>query len=526
MLALPIMATLAWAEARLRLRRLSTVLVLLLVIAITWRMIPDPHAASHLSFLTVHQAQVAYTSAALAMGSAKMAAILFGLAGFYLVRGRVQDDLRSGIGSVIAATGTGNAMLLASRWLGGVAYLATLALALMLTVLLCHLLRGRGPLELAVYLQTYLTLLLPILCFSVSCALLCDSHARLMGKTGDILYFVLWVVQFPIADRFFQTNPTALSAWMLVDFSGLSASVLTLAGALQVPVNALSKGFTTFDPALAPVILPATLWSWQMTAMRAGAALLALLPLLPAVLLFHRYSPDQVKAASARVRRSPLAMLNGRLQPLSRVAQPLLRLAARLPGLAGQVCADLALTLMSAPAAIALAIAANIAALLASGPALTLVLTAACAMWGILASDISVRDYRAANEELTGAAPGGAERRYLRQLLVAAALGLLFLGGAAARWSVDEPLRAFAVLAGIASCSALATLAGRAVRSGRLFMTLFLFWLYVSFNIRDVALLDVFGINGVAQAGSIALQLLVAAMASLAGVVYNRYHAR
>src|SRR4051812_40822236 len=137
MAVLPIMATLALAEARLRLRRLSTVLVLLAIIVISWRMIPDPRAASHLSFLTVHHAQVAYTSAALAMGSAKMAAILFGLAGFYLVRGRAAEDLRSGIGSVIAATGTGNTMLQASRWLGGVAYLATLAVALMLTVLLC-----------------------------------------------------------------------------------------------------------------------------------------------------------------------------------------------------------------------------------------------------------------------------------------------------------------------------------------------------------------------------------------------------
>ncbi len=526
MSALPLMATLAMAEARLRLRRLSTVLVLLLVIAISWRMIPDPAAASHLSFLTVHRAQVAYTSAALAMGSAKMAAILFGLAGFYLVRGRAAEDLRSGIGSVIAATPAGNAMLLASRWLGGVAYLATLGLALMLTVLLCHLLRGSGPVELLVYLQTYLTMLLPVLCFSTSCALLCDSHARLMGKTGDVLFFILWAAQFPIADSFFRTNPTEFSAWMLVDFTGLSASALTLAAALQIPVSAISKGFTVFDPSLAPVILPAHLWSWQMTAMRIGAALVAGLPLLLAALLFHRYSPDRIQAASARTRRSPLAMLNGALLPLSRLARPLFGLAARLPGLAGQVCADVALALMAAPAAIALAIAANIAALVSSGPVLALVLTIACTGWGLLVSDVSVRDHSAANEELTGTVPGGADRRYLRQLLAAGALGLLLMGVAALRLSVDEPLRALALVAGIASFSALATLFGRAARSGRLFMALFLFWVYVSASISDVALLDAFGINGVATAGSVLLQAVVAAVATAAGVVYNRYHAR
>jgi hypothetical protein len=526
MTALPLMATLALAEARLRLRRLSTVLVLLVVIAISWRMIPDPRAASHLSFLTVHHAQVAYTSAALAMGSAKMAAILFGLAGFYLVRGRAAEDLRSGIGSVIGATPTGNGLLLASRWLGGVAYLATLGLALMLTVLLCHLLRGSGPLQLTVYLQTYLTMLLPVLCFSTSCALLCDSHAHLMGKTGDILFFFLWAAQFPIADSYFQTNPTVLSAWMLIDFTGLSASSLTLAGALQIPVSAISKGFTTFDSALAPVVLPAYLWSWQVSAMRIGAALLSMLPLLLAALLFHRYSPDRVRTSSARLRRTPLAILNGWLQPLARVARPLFALSARLPGVAGQVCADIALTLMAAPSAIALAIAFNVAALATGGPVLALVLTLACACWGILVSDLSVRDHKAANEDLTGAVPGGPERRYLRQLLAAIALGLLFMGIGAVRLGLEEPLRALALLAGIASCSALATLFGRTARTGRLFMALFLFWLYVASSISDVALLDAFGINGAANGGSVLLQVLLASVATAAGVVYNRYQAR
>lgn len=526
MSVVPIVASLAVAEARLRLRRLSTVLVLLVVIAITWRMIPDPNAASHLSFLTAGHAQVAYTSAALAVGSAKMAAILFGLAGFYLVRGRAAQDLRSGIGSVIAATPAGNGLLLASRWLGGVAYLATLALALMLTVLLCHLLRGSGPVQLTVYLQTYLTMLLPVLCFSTSCALLCDSHARLMGKTGDILFFLLWAAQFPIADSFFKTNPTGLSAWMLIDFTGLSAAGLTLAGALQIPVGAISKGFTTFDPGLAPVVLPAYLWSLPMTAIRAGSALLSLLPLLLAALLFHRYCPDRVKASSARQRRTPLAILNAGLRPVARLASPLFGLSARLPGLAGQVCADIALSLTSAPVALALALAASVAALLASGPLLALATTAACACWGILVSDLSVRDYSAATEELSGAVVGGTDAHYLRQLLAAGALGLLFMGVAAVRLAIDEPLRALALLAGIASCSALATLFGRVARSARLFMALFLFWLYISNSARDVALLDVFGINGAANAGSMLLQVAIAAVATAAGVVYNRHHAR
>jgi hypothetical protein len=521
-----LMASLALAESRLRLRRLSTVLVLLAVIILSWSMIPDPQGSSQLSILTVARAQVAYTSAALAMGSAKLAAIVFGLAGFYLVRGRAAEDLRSGIGSVIGASHASNGLLLASRWLGGLMYLGALALALMLTVLLCHLMRGSGPVQLLVYLQTYVAMLLPLLCFTVSCAILCDSHARLMGKTGDILFFLLWIAQFPIADNFLRTNPSEMSAWMLVDFSGLSVSAMSVAGALSMPVKAISKGFTRFDPALVQVVLPATVWTLEMIALRAATLLAAMLPLLPALLLFHRYSPDKVKASNARRRRTPLALLNSALRPLSRLAQPLLRLSARLPGLAGQVCADVALCLVAAPAAIALAIVANMAALVASGPVLALVLTAACACWGILASELSVRDYNASIEDLSGAVPGGSGRRTLRHILSAALLGLLFMGMVALRWSVEEPLRALALLAGIASFSALATLCGSTARTSRLFMALFLFWLYVANGVADVPLLDAFGASGAANTGSVLAQCMVAVVACMAAVVYNRHQLR
>lgn len=523
---LSIVMALALAETRLRLRRLSTLIVLLVVVAISWKMIPDPRGAGHLSFLTAGHAAVAYTSAALAMGSAKMAAILFGLAGFFLLRGRSAQDLRIDLGGVISASPAGNGLLLASRWLGGVAYLSVLALALLLTVLCCHLLRGSGVPDLLVYVQTYVAMLLPLVCFCASCAILCDSHAGLMGKAGDMLFFVMWIAQFPIADSYLRTNPTAVSAWMLIDLSGLTTAAMGIAAAVQMPVTAISKGFTSFDPSLAMVTLPAQLWTWPMAAMRFGALALSLLPLLLAILLFHRYSPDRVRAAAQRARRTPLAVLNDWLRPLARWVQPVLPWAARLPGLAGQALADVALAMMSAPAAIAAAIGVNLAALLANGPVLALAATAACAAWGILLSDVSVRDHQAANEDLGGVVPGGAERRVLRQLLAGLVLGLLFFGVIALRWSVAEPMRVVVLLAGIASGSALATLLGRTVRTGRLFMAAFLFWLYVSTGAPDVAMLDAMGIQGAATSATILVQLALAAMASVAAVVYNRYHAR
>ena len=78
-------------ELRIRTRRASTLVTLLLVVIVSWSMVADP--ASGQSMITVGKSAVQYNSSALAVGSAVLAGILFGLFGFYLVRGRSRDDL-------------------------------------------------------------------------------------------------------------------------------------------------------------------------------------------------------------------------------------------------------------------------------------------------------------------------------------------------------------------------------------------------------------------------------------------------
>ena len=119
-----LLKALALNEVRLRMRRVSTIVAVLAVVAISWAMIVDPAGGEAL--IVVGSARVLYTSSALALGSASLASILFGLGGFYLVRGRIAEDIRTGAGSVIGATPVGNALFLAGRWLGAVAYLGLL----------------------------------------------------------------------------------------------------------------------------------------------------------------------------------------------------------------------------------------------------------------------------------------------------------------------------------------------------------------------------------------------------------------
>lgn len=508
-------------EARLRMRRLSTLVVLLAVIAISWAIIPDP--ASGMTMMAIAESRVLYTSSMMSFGSASLASFLFGIAGFYLVRGRIAEDMRSGAGSVIGATQVSNGIFLFSRWLGGVLYLLTLVAGLMGTTFVCHLLRGDGPIQFMVYLQTYSLLLLPLVFFCVSCAILFDSVAVLMGKAGDVIYFFLWVAQMSLMAEMDQSIKNTLSPLLLFDFMGMATGMINLR--MFLLTDHLSLGMSTFDAARPAITLPSALWSMQIIWLRCASGVIALLPLLPAFFFFHRYSPDRVKLSTTRKRRSPFDILNAWLRPLSKLIQPMLRLSANLPGLPGRILADISLSFMASPSAILMLGIVLLASLFSNVRNLSGVLIAAVVFWGVMISDISTRDFQVNTVELTGAVPGGIVQRYLRQFTSAALLGFMFMGVIALRWSFVDPLRAAALISGVLSLSALATLFGRCSGTARPFLALFLFGVYVALNVTKEAVVDVVGFNGVANFGSIQIQLAIAAISLAGGYLYNRQRA-
>lgn len=518
---LHIIKVLAGNEVRLRLRRLSTMVTMFCVVVLSWLMVPDKD--SGMTLIALNDARVLNTSSALAFGTASLAAILLGLGSFYLTRGRVSEDMRSGTGSVIAVSLISNGLFLFARWIGGVTYMLSLTMALLGTTLVLHLIRGDGPIEITVYLQIYALLLIPMIFFGVSFAILFDSFAFLMGKAGDVLFFFIWVAQLAMMAAADEGNQ-GISPLLLFDFSGLAAVMITMQQVVHS--TAISVGISEYNNALPAITLPTIVWPMQLVMLRIGAALLAVIPLLPAIFLFHRYSPDRVKVSSARVRRSPLAILNGLLRPLSRVVKPLFLLAGKLPGMGGQVLADIALTFVTSPFSILLFCFFSFVAFIIDPDKLPALLIAAVAYWGILISDLSTRDHAASAEDITGTVSGGKTKRYLRQLIATNILGFMFMGVIALRWSVDQPLRAAALLVGIVSLSALASAFGRFSRTPRTFISLFLFALYIALNGKDIAVMDIVGFNGAANISSMTTYGLIAISAIFSGYIYNRRHAR
>ncbi|MRX09077.1 hypothetical protein GJ697_14645 [Pseudoduganella sp. FT25W] len=480
-------------EVRLRMRRVGTLVAVLALIVLTWLMVGDPEQGQ--AMIVSDGARVAYTSSCLAIGSAALTGLFFGLAGFYLARGRMNEDVRSGIGAVLAATPLASGVFLLGRWLGNVAYLCGLLLIFLATMLVLHLLRGEGPIQLGIYLQTYALALLPLVFFTAAMVLLFEAWPPLMGKGGDVLYFFIWVAQLAAG----AAGAVGHQAWtpaLLLDFSGIGAII----GAIQsvLPSQGLIVGGGTFDITSSAVLLPDGLWTAQIIWTRVGSALLALLPLLLAIALFHRFSPDRVKVRAQRGGWSPLALLNGWLRPCARLARPLFGWSARIPGVGGRALALLALVLVTNPAAVVAALVLLAWGCVADSAALGAVVTAAIAVWGILASEISVRDRQYDVDALNAATPGGRERAYTAQWLSAMLLALLFTAPVLVRWLATTPLRAAALLGGALALSAAAGLLGSLSRTARTFLALFLFGMYVATQARTVPVLDAVGFNGVA----------------------------
>jgi hypothetical protein len=503
-------------EVRLRMRRLSTLVALLIVVALAWMAVPDPATGN--SLIVVQKARLAYNGTVLGLGSSMLASLLFGLGGFYLARGRVREDLLYRTGAILAATPVSNALLIFARWLGAVAYLATLGFAVMLTMMVMWLVRGDGAFEPLAFVQMYVFLLLPTLCFAAGIAVLCDAFAPLMGKGGDVLYFVLWFGQFSMLPSTLTSKSGTLSGLSVFDFSGFSVSAHRMHQLFETSRFAIGR--SPYDPALGVPVLT-DFWTVELMGVRLLSLLLTLVPLLLAIALFHRYAPEKVKAVNAGKRFSILDAVNRLLRPAGRAVRPLFALAARMPGIAGQVLADLASTLVANPAAVVALPVLFVFGWMAGIDGLNGVLAAAVLCWGIVVSDLAVRDHQSATDALTAVVPGGMKGRYLRQYIVTAALGLVFAAPVLARWLVSKPLFAAALVTGVLALSAAAALLGKLTRTGRTFLGLFLFGLYLSSQIKGVPWFDAVGFNGAATLQSVGAYFVAAVLLGAAGYFYD-----
>src|SRR3990167_3645459 len=100
----------ARTEMTLRLRRFSTLVMVLLLMIGGFYMVPDP--STGMAVISSNDHRVLYNSTAIAIGGASLATLLVSLAGFYLVSNSLGRDVRSRMGAILGATPVSSRLLI------------------------------------------------------------------------------------------------------------------------------------------------------------------------------------------------------------------------------------------------------------------------------------------------------------------------------------------------------------------------------------------------------------------------------
>ncbi len=327
-----------------RFRRVSTVIVFLLLSAFAYVWLPPPSSGRTLIQINDHRA--IYNSGAIGMGTASLGMIFVGLFGFYVISNAIRRDVVTRCGLVAASTPMRTGEYLLGKFLGNVLFLTTFLGGFMLTSMAMLLVRGEAPIEPLVFVGQYLLLTPSAVVFVSAVAVLFESIPFLSGKFGDVAYFFFWMAFLGLVVSG-KASKNGISWARYFDVTGFGFLMDQMTQTLHT--NSLSIGASTFDPKKAPVVFPGLTLTREWVLPRLASTLAPLLFLPLAALFFHRFDPVRTKQTSEKTSRNWIGRLQNLFKPLSRrVVAPLLR-PGRGGSFVGAMWSDAALTLTLYP---------------------------------------------------------------------------------------------------------------------------------------------------------------------------------
>jgi hypothetical protein len=471
--ALRAIAAIAKTDVLIRFRRLSTIVVFLILGAVAYLWVPDPK--SGYALMQIGRGRAFYNSAAIGVATAILGTFFVCMAGFYVVSNAIRRDAQTRCGAILAATTMRSGEYLAGKFLGNVLFLGVFFSGFMLVSMVMVIVRGEASLEPLIFLRQYLLIAPAPIIYVSALAILFESVPWLSGRFGDVAYFFLFLGSMTFG------TVAALEGGMhwAVFFDPTAMSSTLLQMKLMLNTNNLSIGASSFDVHQPPVIYHGLVASWEFLAQRLAAMLVPLPLLLLARASFHRFDPVRVKVA-AKGQGKWLSRMNTALKPLT----------GWLGG-RGLVSADAAMTITSAPL-IAIALIGIAIAALAAPPAG--VMPIAFAALAIAIADVACRDQLAGTTALIRSAPRVRERFVWWKTASAGVIAAAFLAVPALRAGVRGllPLLAGAFFV-VAAATALGVISGNA----KTFIVVFLSFWYVVINDRGATrALDFAGFYG------------------------------
>lgn len=467
------------ADFRIRFRRVSTVIVFLLLSAFAYVWIPAPSTGRTL--IQINGQRAIYNSGALGMGTASLGMIFVGLFGFYVISNAIRRDIITRCGVIAASTPMRSGEYLLGKFLGNLVFLSTFVGGFMLSSMVMLLVRGEAPLEPLVFLSQYLLLTPTAIVFVSAVAVLFESIRWLSGKLGDVIYFFLWstVIGLVVAN---ETTHGRINWARCFDFTGFGFMIDQMQRTLQT--HSVSIGASSFDPTKPPMLFPGLTLTRDWVLPRLISLVTPLLFLPVAALLFHRFDPVRTGRVAGKGHRNWIGRIQSLFKPLSRRAVALMS-GSWLGGgsLAGAMWIDAVLTFTLFPFVFVAFVAITIATFAAP---LSGTLPTAFAVLALIVSDVATRDARAGTIASVRSISRLRENYVWWKLGSTCLLGLLLFAAPLARTISHGPEALGALLCGIVFVASTATALGVMTSNPKTFIVGFLTFWYVVVNDRGV----------------------------------------
>jgi hypothetical protein len=495
-----------------RVRRYSFLVVMALTVLAGYLLVP-PFGAPYTSFV-IGSHRGYYNSPWVGTLFGVVACTWLALFGFFLVKNTVEQDNRSRVGQIIAATPVRKPFYTIGKWLSNLAVLALILAVLTMMAPIMQYVRAEEPhIDLGALVAPIWLMGFPALAFVSALAVLFECTPFLRGGLGNVVYFFIWgpVLVGSIGSAFLF-GPSSVPR---NDFAGLSRSLIDIHAALAAGGYDASQGVTGV---VAPVLgfgvtrftwggIPWTPDIWLERALWfGGAVLIALVAALP----FDRFDPArqglphwQRKQRSRAPARSPATA--GQEQVLLQAVEPQGQGGARvrfeplspafgLRGFMGILTAELRLVSKHLHWVYYLVAAGLIVACLSCPLHIvrTYLLPIAW-LWPLLLwSQMGSREHLSGAWQMVFSAPQPIRRQlpatWLAGILIAAITG----SGAAVKFAaLGAWMSLFAWAAGVLFIPALALMLGVWTNSRRMFEMVYLLWWYMAFN--GIAALDFMG---------------------------------
>jgi hypothetical protein len=524
-----------WADMLMRLRRPSTLVLLLLTCALAYSLLPDP--ATGRTFMQIQGQRVVYTSEAVAFGTMTLHSLMLVLLfGFYMVSNTIRRDIQARTGLIIAATRVQTWHYIVGKFAGNVVFLAVITLGYMMAIMAMFLLRGEGELKPLVFVTTYGIASLPAMVFVSVVAVVFETIPLLAGKLGSVAYFFVWmavVISGAISQSGKETAlPTedgkhALAMIDFMDVSGLSfanAHILEQFGANGKPTG-FSIGQMPFDTQQAPVRFDGVRLSARWLLPRLSSTVLALPLLALAALWFHRFDPVRVKMSVRSSKQSMAQALNHLLKPLTRVVGVLWHLHHRLPSgwsVVRFVSAEVLLLVSVSPLVLIATMGCVVAGIVADEASLrSVVLPAQFVVLALIVADVATRERSRGALGLVFTVPRVREFYVLLKWIVALVIGAVIVAVPVLRFMLSDAANALSLLVGMVFMVSLATSFGVMIGSPKPFLGVTMIFLYLVLNAHGTPpAMDVAGwfgtATGAVRMGYAALSLGLLALGELA----------